>query len=282
MPASVRARFHHQPMRSGLTSSGPRPNIHGPYGSRSARSASIGGDGVGVERDACGCWRSSSAASRRSGVPLASAGDLDRRVDRQHPVAQVGPLQRGQLGAAGAGHRGDAQHRARRPDRSSAAAAITARTSSSVITVRRWRLRRPQPSEARHVGADPAPPDRLRQRRPQHAVLVLDAGVAHARCGACGCATARRRRPTDGRRGRRAIWSFLMPGRGSAGRGPTTAPTCRGSARPTRRARRSTERPADDDRPGRPPSRRRRAARRACRRGRSWTAGSAGRWRPCR
>ena len=26
---------------------------------------------------------------------------------------------------------------------------------------------------------DPAPPDRLRQRSPQHTVLVLDAGVAH-------------------------------------------------------------------------------------------------------
>ena len=137
-----------------------------------------GGDGVGVEGDGAGV-----GGLRRRVAELAVAVAAARRS--RSPSRSSASRRAGRSTAARPARRGGRRRRRRSAASSAAAgsidaaAAITARTSSSVITVRRWRLRRAQPGHARHVGAHPAPPDRLRQRGPQHAVLVLDAGVAH-------------------------------------------------------------------------------------------------------
>ena len=91
-----------------------------------------------------------------------------------------------------------------------AAAAITARTSSTVITLRCCVFVDRSRASDGDVRRHPTPSHRLRERGAQHAVLVLDAGVGHARCRAGACASARRRRPSAERAATAAIWSFLI------------------------------------------------------------------------
>ena len=203
-----------------------------------ARSVSISVDRVGVERDGAGVGR-----LRRRVAELAAAvarsDDLDRRVDRQHA------RRAGRSIAAPPARRGGRRRRrrcaasARRPGRSTRRRPSRRARRRASSRVRRCVFVDRSRAMLATLVLDPAPPDRLRQRGAQHAVLVLDAGVAP-------CPPRRRRvchrstSPTDRRAsGSRAIWSFLMRAHPALliAR-PTTAPTCRGSARPTRRARR--------------------------------------------
>ena len=86
IPAKLRARRHHQPIRSGLTMAEPSPNIHGPYGSRSRRTRAIRASMSASSATArtfavfVGASRSSGRPSPRRTVSTQSRSSADRRA----------------------------------------------------------------------------------------------------------------------------------------------------------------------------------------------------------
>ena len=223
---------------SGLTSSGPRPNIHGPYGSRSRRSVSISVDRVGVERHGARVRRLRRRVAQL-GRAVAALGDLDRRVDRQHgrrarrstaaPPARPGGRRRRRRCGAPARRRGRSTRRPpsrRAPRRASSPCAAASSSTAAARCAPRSLLTQPHRT-ACDSAARSTPCWFLMPASPMP-------GRAQARVPALDVAD---RQPSQRQPGDLVLLDATA--RGSAGRAPTTAPTCRGSARPTRRARRS-------------------------------------------